>query len=73
MTPFEAVHGHAPALSPIKIFGWLTFAQVPDEKRQKLFEKSIRTALLRCLPGRQYKVLDLDNGDIYHVRHAEID
>jgi hypothetical protein len=49
------------------------YAKVPDEKRQKLFEKSIRTALLRCLPGLQYKVLDINNGDIYHVRHTQFD
>jgi hypothetical protein len=49
------------------------YEKVPDEKRQKLFEKSIRTALLRCLPGLQYKVLDLDNGDMYHVRHIQFD
>jgi hypothetical protein len=49
------------------------YAKVPDEKRQQLFETSIRTALLRSLPGLQYKVLDLDNGDIYHVRHTQLD
>jgi hypothetical protein len=42
-------------------------AKVPDEKRKKLFELSIRMPLLECLPGMQYKVLDLDNGDIHYV------
>jgi hypothetical protein len=51
------------------------YAKVPDEKRN-VFEKSVKCALLQCLPGIQYKVLDLDNGDIYIcdcVRDAKID
>jgi transposase InsO family protein len=43
---------------------WETYAfsdvspmQKYTEKRNKLFEKSIRTALLECLPGMQYIVL----------------
>jgi hypothetical protein len=73
VTPFEALYERVSSLSYIRIFGCLVYAKVPDEKRQKLFEKLIRTALLRCLPGLQYKVLDLDNSDIHHVRHTQFD
>jgi hypothetical protein len=65
VTPYERLYGRVPSLGNIRIFGCLAYAKVPDEKRTKLFEKSIRTALLECLPGMQYKVLDLDNGDIH--------
>jgi hypothetical protein len=42
-------------------------------KPSEVVRESIRTAFLRCLPGLQYKVLDLDNGDIYHVHHIQFD
>jgi hypothetical protein len=61
------------SLGNLRIFGCLAYAKVPDEKRKNLFEKSIRTALLECLPGMQCKVLDLDNGDIHNVRHVKFD
>jgi hypothetical protein len=54
-----------PSLGNLRIFGCLAYAKVPNEKRKTLFEKSIRTALLEYLPGMQYKVLDLDYGDIH--------
>jgi Reverse transcriptase (RNA-dependent DNA polymerase) len=40
---------------------------------EKLFEQSIRTALLECLPGMQYNVLNVDSGDIHNVRHVKFD
>jgi hypothetical protein len=56
-----------------RIFGCLAYAQVPDDKRKKLFENSIRTALLECLPRMQYKTLDLAIGDMHYVRHVKFD
>jgi hypothetical protein len=73
VTPYERLYGRVPSLGNLRIFGCLAYAEVPDEKRKRLFEKSIRTALLECLPGMQYKVLDLDNGDIHYVRHVKFD
>jgi transposase InsO family protein len=73
VTPFERLYGRVPSLGNLRIFGCLASENVPDEKRKKLFEKSIRTALLECLPGMQYKVLDLDNGDILYARHVKFD
>jgi Integrase core domain len=67
VTPYERLYGCVPSLENLRIFGCLAHAKAPDEKRKKLFEKSIRTALLECLPGMQYKLLDLDNGDIHYV------
>jgi hypothetical protein len=71
VTPYKKVFGRIP--SHIRIFGCLVYAKVPDEKRKKLFEKPVKYALLQFLPVIQYKVLDLDNGDIYCVRDAKID
>jgi hypothetical protein len=73
VTPYERLYGRVPSLGSLRIFGCLAYAKIPDEKRKKLLEKSIRTALLECLPGMQYKVLDLDNGDIQNVRHVKFD
>jgi hypothetical protein len=72
-TTYERLYGRVPSLGNLRIFGCLAYAKVPDEKRKTLFEKSIRTALLECLPGKQYKVLDLDNGDIHYVRRVKFD
>jgi hypothetical protein len=49
------------------------YAKVPGERRKMLFKKSVQCALLQCLPAILYKVLDLDNGDIYCVRDAKFD
>jgi hypothetical protein len=73
VTPYQKVCGRIPSLGNIRIFGCLVYAKVADEKRKKLFEKAVKCALLQCLPGIQYKVLDLDNGDIYCVRDANFD
>jgi hypothetical protein len=73
VTPYQKVFGRIPSLGNILIFGCPVYAKVPDEKRKKLFEKSVKCALLQCLPGIQYKVLDLDNGDIYCLRDAKFD
>jgi hypothetical protein len=73
VTPYERLYGRVPSLETLRIFGCLAYAKVPDEKRKKLFEKSIRTALLECLPGMQHKVLDLGNSDIHFVRHVKFD
>jgi transposase InsO family protein len=55
VTPYERLYGRVPSLGNLRIFGCLAYAKLPDEKRTKLLEKSIRTALLECLPGIQYK------------------
>jgi hypothetical protein len=73
VSPYERLYGRVPSLGNLRIFGCLAYAKVPDEKRKKLFEKSIRTPLLERLPGMQYKVLDLDNGDIHYVRCVKFD
>jgi Integrase core domain len=72
-TPYQKGFGRILSLGNICIFGCLVYAKVPDETRKKLFEKSVKCALLQRLPGIQYKVLDLDNGDMYCLRDAKID
>ena len=72
-TPYEKVYGKAPSLKDVRIYGCLAFGKVPEEKRKKLSEKSVRAALLQALPGKQYKLLDLDNGDVFYVRQAKFD
>jgi hypothetical protein len=73
VTPYERLYGRVPSLRNLRIFGCLAYAKVRDEKTKKLFEMSIQKGLLECLPGMQYKVLDLDNGDIHYVRHVKFD
>jgi hypothetical protein len=72
--PYERLYGRVLTLGNLRIFGCPAYAKVPDKRMKKLFEnkKSIRTALLECLPGMQYKILDLDNGDIHYVRHVKL-
>jgi transposase InsO family protein len=41
VTPYERLHGRVPSLENLRIFGCLAYAKVPDEKRKKLFEKSM--------------------------------
>jgi Reverse transcriptase (RNA-dependent DNA polymerase) len=73
VTPYQKDFGRISSLDNIRIFGCFAYAKVPDEKRKKLFEKSVKCALLQCLPEIQYRVWDLDNGDIYCVRDAKFD
>ena len=39
MTPEEAWSGRKPTVDYFKIFGWITYAHIPDEKRKKLDHK----------------------------------
>lgn len=68
---FKNLRGKKPSLHSVRVFECLTYARVPDALRKKLQDKAIRTALMGTTPGNQHKVLDLDSGDIYYVRHAQ--
>jgi hypothetical protein len=70
---YERLYGCVPSLGNLRIFVCIAYAKVPDENRNELFDKSIRTALMQCLPGLHDKVLDLDNGDIHYVLHVKFD
>ena len=45
MTPQEAWSGRKPAVDHFRIFGCISYAHIPDEKRKKLEDKS-----LKCVP-----------------------
>lgn len=59
-----------PYLCHVYTFGCLPFSKVPDERPKKLFEKAVQTAVLGCLPSRQYKVFALDNGEVHHLHYV---
>lgn len=46
MTPKEAWTGRKPVVDHFRIFGCLAYAHVPDQKRGKLDDKSVKCMLL---------------------------
>lgn len=46
MTPEEAWGGSKPSVDHFRVFGCVSYAHVPDNKRTKLDDKSVRCVLL---------------------------
>ena len=46
ITPHEKFYGKKPDLSHVKIFDWIAFVHIPDEKQQKLYPKSENCILI---------------------------
>ncbi|KAG9458129.1 hypothetical protein H6P81_002637 [Aristolochia fimbriata] len=46
MTPYEAWNGHPPNVKHFRIFGSITYAQVPKEVRKKLDDKSVKCVFI---------------------------
>lgn len=45
-TPKEAWSGHKPSVEHFRVFGCLAYVHVPDHKRSKLEDKSMKCVLL---------------------------
>jgi len=42
ITPYEAWCGRKPNISHLRVFGCIAYAHVPNEKRRKLDDKSVK-------------------------------
>ena len=59
MTPQEAWSGREPAVDHFRIFGCIAYAHVPDEKRKKLEDKSLKCVFLGVSEtSKAYKLYD---------------
>ena len=59
MTPQEAWSGRKPAVDHFRIFGCIAYAHVPDEKRKKLEDKSLKCVFLGVSEtSKAYKLYD---------------
>lgn len=59
MTPQEAWSGRKPAVDHFRIFGCIAYAHVPDEKRKKLEDKSLKCVFLGVSgTSKAYKLYD---------------
>lgn len=59
MTPKEAWREHKPSVSHFRIFGCTVYVHVPDNKRTKLEDKSLKCVLLGVSEESQaYKLYD---------------
>ena len=59
MTPQEAWSGRKPAVDHFRIFGCIAYAYIPDEKRKKLEDKSLKCVFLGVSEtSKAYKLYD---------------
>jgi len=56
VTPDEAWSGHKPLVHHFQIFGFVCHKHIPDEKRNKLDDKSDTSVLVRYHPIGAYKL-----------------
>lgn len=68
---FEKLRGKNPDLRSVRVLRCLTYNCMPYSLRKNFQDKAIRKDLLGTTPEKQHKVLNLDNGDIYYVKHAQ--
>jgi len=68
-TPQEAWTGMKPDVSHLRIFGYKTFAHIPDEKRSKLQSKSIPCVFIgHCEGTKAYRLMCLETKRIIKSR-----
>lgn len=56
LTPYEVWYGKRPNLAHLRVWGCKVFAKVPDEKRQKLDEKSVEGILVGYTEDANYQI-----------------
>lgn len=69
-TPVEVLSGVRPFVGNLRTFGCEVWMLV--SKRKKLDPKARRGILLQSLPRRNYRVWDIEKGNICHVRHVRV-
>lgn len=71
-SPYEMMHKRKPKLLGLKVFGCICFAQVPDEKRNKLDARAVRCLFLGySTTSKAYIVQELGNMRIYTSRDVK--
>ncbi|GMF39098.1 unnamed protein product [Phytophthora fragariaefolia] len=68
-TPYEIVHRTKPQLKNMKVFGSLSYAHIPDEKRRKLDPKAFKCKIMGYEDGvKGYRALNVATGKVQIVR-----
>jgi len=71
-SPFEKMHGEKPKLMALRVFGCICFAQVPDEKRNKLDARAVKCLFLGySTTSKAFIVQQLDNKRVYTSRDVK--
>ena len=59
VSPYERWFGRRPDLSPLKIFGCVAYAHIPDCKRNKLDKKAVKLRFVGyCSKSKSYRLFD---------------
>ena len=71
-TAYELVTGKNPRLDRIRLFGSLSFAHVPQEKRKKLDDTNRRGIVVACNGNSQHKIWCPSKREPFLSRHVKI-
>lgn len=73
-TPEEAWSGVKPAVDHFKVFGCIAYAHIPDEKRKKLDDKSVKCVFLGVSePTKAYKLFNPTTNQVITSRDVIFD
>jgi transposase InsO family protein len=74
MTPHETWYGRKPSVSHFKVFGSVAYAHIPDQKRVKLDDKSVKLIFVGYdSKSKAYKLYDPISKKIHISRDVQVD
>ena len=66
MTPYERWYSKQPNISQLKVFGYICYALIPDQQRQKLDKKSQKLRFIGyCTTTKRYRLIDEETSRVY--------
>ena len=73
-TPFEALHGHKPNVSHLRVFGSKAWARIPIDKRKAFQSQSIKFILLAYVEdAKAYKLMELATRKCFIERNVHFE